>query len=216
MKFEVISAAPSLALLTQAELRAAIGLASGDTSQDTALAAFEKQATTLIIDECTISADGIHPPTLLSETIRDTFWITRPTDTIKLSRQFLSSVTSVTADGTTLTNGTDYIVDAESAIMTRIRDSWPSRWTCVQVVVNYVAGFSTIPDDLKAACTELVRTKWYAASRDPLVKMQWAEVSGVMAKKEEFWVGGVPQTGSAGPVPETVSGLLNRYRSYNV
>lgn len=215
--FQVTTPASSLVLLTAAELRAAIGIVDTDHSQDAVLATVEKQATALIVTECSVASDGLHPPTLLSETVKDTIWLTRGMDQVKLSRQFVSSVTSIVEDDVTLALTTDYVLDdPEGGFVVRIRDGRPSRWGCSQIVVTYVAGFSTIPDDLKAACSELVHTKWFALSRDPLVKMQWAEVPGIMAKKEEFWVGGVPQTGSAGPVSETVSGLLVRFRTYNV
>jgi hypothetical protein len=208
----VTAPASDLALLDPAELRAAVGAVDG--SLDAALAVVGRRAAARIMTECGIASDGVHPPTLLSEELEETLYLVSRREKLLLSRRFISEIASVVEDGVLLEPG-EYQLHAEAGMLTRLRSDFPGCWRCSKVVVTYTAGFAadSIPEDLKAAAASLVQANYFEGSRDPLVKSETNEIPGVLTERRDYWVGGIPQSGSAGPVPETVAGLLRRFRN---
>lgn len=211
--FRVTTPAASPALLSDVELRAAAGVTG--SSYDATLATLGLRAAAAISVECAVPGDGVHVPTLLSETIEETLRPVESRPFIVLSRRFVTSVTSIVEDGDTIA-AADYWLDAEAGIVHRLDEDCPSWWSRAKIVVTYVAGFATAPDDLKAAAATMVHSTYLEGGRDPLVKGETVEIPGVMTRRQDYWVGGLPQSGPVGPVPQAVAGLLTRYRKLPV
>lgn len=63
---------------------------------------------------------------------------------------------------------------------------------------------SPLPADLERACIETVKDLWFAAQRDPRLKL--VDVSGVV--REEYWVGSLSGGGTSG-LSDRVVGILH-------
>src|SRR6185312_7968968 len=98
--FTVTTPASELSLLTVEELRAAVGVT--DASQDDALTALGARLSASIAKQCGVASDGVNPATLLSETCTEVFRPTRFQQDLVLSRRPVTSITSVTENGTAL------------------------------------------------------------------------------------------------------------------
>lgn len=207
----VTDAASSLALLSAFEMREAAGLDSGDNSQDAALRAMEARCSAAIMSECGIAVGGGAPPTLLQETLTETFYGICAEQLI-LSRRHEIDITSIVEDGVTLVD-TDFIVEPESGLVTKLCSDYPSWWSANKIVVVYQAGFETVPSDLKMAAIEFLRASWLEQSRDPMVKNERVIIPGVEERDVGYWVGSVPGQTNEGAVPDIVAGQLKRFRN---
>lgn len=213
----VTTPAASLALLTVAELRAAAGVTDG--SQDVTLQALGLSVAAAIMSECNIAIGAGGEPTLFRETLTETFywpyWPNRPNSCdLVLSRRHNIAVTSVTVDtDAPLVVNTDYRVNPESGILSRVNSGYPISWWGQTIVVVYAAGFVTIPADLKQAATDFFRATFNEAGRDPFVKEQETEIPGVERQRIAYWVGSIPGQSSEGAVPDIVAGQLKRFRN---
>jgi hypothetical protein len=214
--FAVTSAATDLSLLSDQELRLAAGLAAGDTSRDADLAVLGAAVAADIATACNVAADGVAQPTLRSEAVSDTYW---PTvcriEALILSRRFVTAVASVVEDGTTLTQDTDFWLDAGTGILHRIGDAsgYSRTWSAAKIVVSYTAGFATVPTDLKGAATDLMQTRLSEASRDPLLKSLQVNIPDVEERRMDYWV---DTTSKPGVVPDDVLARLSRFRNVMV
>ncbi|NEI60916.1 hypothetical protein [Rhizobium leguminosarum] len=207
----VTTKATDLTLLTVAERREAAGLDSGDASKDAALLALDQRIAAAIMSECNIAIGSGNDPTLKQETLTETFYGAH-VDRLLLARRHNVAISTLTDCDTALTT-TDYIVDPEAGIVTRMRSDCPSTWRSSKVVVVYAAGFDTIPADLKFAAIDFFRSEWLAKSRDPLVKRVQTDIYEVQSTTMEYWVGSVPGQSNEGAVPDIVAGQLKRFRN---
>jgi hypothetical protein len=204
----VTTAASSLALLTLEELRAAAG---DSAATDIELLAMGLRIAAAVMSECNIAVGSGAEPTLLRETLTETFYWPRRIDLV-LSRRHNIVISSVTADGSVVA-AADYIVDPESGILTRISGGYPCHWGGQTIVVVYQAGFSVVPGDLKAAALDFFRASLNESGRDPFVKSESTEIPGVETKRFDYWVGSVPGSSDEGAVPDIVAGQLKRFRN---
>lgn len=125
-------------------------------------------------------------------------------DKLILSRRPIVTVTSVVENGVTLTQDTDFSVDAGAGILNRLNNDQPMAWMRhVKIVVNYDAGWATVPEGLKRAVTKLLRNHWFQNSRDPALKS--INVPGVIERS--FWIDN--KTDPA--VPQDVIDMLGPY-----
>lgn len=208
-KLAITTPASSLALLTLAELRAA---ADDSAATDATLLALGLRIAASIMSECNIAIGAGGEPTLLQETLTETFYWPKRCDLI-LARRHNIVVTSVTVDtDSPLVSGTDYIVNPESGILTRLSSGYPCAWCGQTVIVVYQAGFATIPGDLKQAALDFFRATLNEAGRDPFVKSESVEIPGIETRRQDFWVGSVPGQSNEGAVPDIVAGQLKRFR----
>jgi hypothetical protein len=205
----ITDAADSLALLTEAELREAAGVS--DDSQDTALAAMGLRVAAVITSECNVAVGRGSEPTLLQETLTETFRLVS-TDALRLSRRFEVDVDTLTEDDVVLVEDTDFLVDQETGLITRLCSDWPVRWCAEKIVVVYDAGFSEVPDDLANAAMDLVKIRYLEQTRNPLVKSLREDIPGVAERETDYWVGAMPGQ-SNGAIPVQVSGQLKRFRN---
>lgn len=181
--FSVTVPTSSPGLLTAAELRAAAGLAVGDTSQDTTLTALGLQVSATLARRCGVADDGVNVPTLLSETCSEVFRLPKKREQIRLARRPVSAITSVVEEGTTLT-GTDYEVSKPTGLFSRIAGDRPICWPCGKITVVYVAGLASATPDLKLAASKLTTALFTETARDPSLKRE--RVDDI--SEREYWV----------------------------
>ncbi|MBZ9659779.1 hypothetical protein LB523_12055 [Mesorhizobium sp. ESP-6-4] len=197
--FEVTEPNPAT-LLTVAEARAALGIVG--MARDADLTRLIARISAAIFRACKIASDGTNPPTLMSESVTETFRLSFTGRLpLRLSRRRVTAVESVTLNGTEMDEST-YDVDRSPGIisfieMYRGRPSGASY--CLpsdRIVVEYTAGFTEVPDDLKLAAEIWLRSLWRDAYEtpseinDPLVKV--VDVPGV--ERVERWVNPTVET----------------------
>ncbi|MER8754084.1 hypothetical protein NKH69_00170 [Mesorhizobium sp. M0976] len=209
----VTTPASDRSLLTQAERREAIGVT--DSSQDTRLAALDLRLGTAIMAECHVAIGAGAEPTLLQETLTETF---RRVDAavLVLARRHNVEVISLVEDGITLTGDVGFTADPESGLVTRLCSDYPRRWCATKVVVVYKAGFAVVPGDLKMAAMDFMRLAWAEKNRDPSLKSEVVDIPDVRRVERGYWVGSVPGQSSEGAVPDIVAGQLTRFRNMMV
>ncbi len=178
-RFSVTTPATDVSLLTIAELRAAAGVT--DSSRDAELTILGRRVSTSIARQCCIVDDGSYPPTLLRETCTEIFRWTG-SGPLPLSRRPVTSITSVTVDGTVI-DATDYEVSGGSNLYA-LSDDEITDWGSGKITVVYVAGYATAPDDLKLAASKLVTATNAETARDPSLKRE--DIPGVIER--EYWV----------------------------
>lgn len=183
--FQIITPATDLSLLTIEELRSAVGLSDSDTSQDEKLTALGARVSAMIAAACQVSSDGVHPPTLLIEGCLDQFRLKSSHGDLFLSRRPVAvQITSLTEAGVALAQDVDFELDTASGKLTRLRNDESSCWVCGKIVVEYDAGYETVPDDLKAIAAQLAGGYWADDGVDPMEKR--VEIPGVIST--ERWV----------------------------
>jgi hypothetical protein len=203
-----------LQLLTPEELRVAAGLESDDTSQDVALATRGLQASAALAAACGVAKAGYDasllplrgeaPRTLKAETLVQTFRV-RPNyqyTTLTLARWPVLSIVSVTSDTTGLTTD-DWELDVPEATLTRISGNETLYWPAGRVIVEYEAGYDTIPEDLKGYASRLVGLYHQTTGADPNERR--VEIPGVISL--ERWV---DTTATDSIVPEDIMTGLKR------
>lgn len=114
-------------------------------------------------------------------------------------------IVSVTENGTALVEGTDFIADYAVGQLTRLSvNGFPRRWHPRAIVVQYNAGFATIPDDVVEAVTLMIKDRRAARTRDSHLRAE--TVPGV--NESQWWI----TTGSDGAMNPEAAGLLDNYR----
>ena len=201
-------AAPDYNLLTAAELRLAVGVGSADTSQDATLTPIGLRVSAAISRACNVATAAASPATLRSETLSERFRLDAGRRTLILSRRPVTAITSIVEAGVTLT-ADDYELDAAAGMIDRLSGDCVTCWASGRTTVVYVAGWATVPDDLKLAATKLAQT-YYATSGDynPLLRSE--EVPDV--HKYTFNTPGADGAGDGGALPAEVEALLEPYR----
>ncbi len=195
--FVVTTPASSRSLLSQAELRSAIGVT--DNSQDTALATIGARVAALISGACRVARSGQHEPTLLSETITETFRLAKDKECLIPARRFAWQVDSLSIDGVAQTTD-DYELEPNTGLIYRLSGDARVCWSCGKIVAVYKAGFSVVPDDLKLAAAKLVSELYTVGTRDP--NLRRVKIEGV--SEREYFIFGA----GASPVHKEVSELI--------
>jgi hypothetical protein len=210
----ITTAATDLTLLTLDEMRAATNVTG--SAQDATLRAMEKRITAAIMSECGIAIGPGSPPTLhretLTQTFRQDFGFYDFPDNLILARRHDVEITSVVEDDIMVPD-TDYLVDPEAGLLSRLRIDHPTVWIARKITVVYAAGFATIPEDLKQAAMDFMRLLWFERHRDPSLKSEVVLIPEVRRVERTYWVGSVPGQSTEGPVPDVVAGQLTRFRN---
>lgn len=199
--FQVTEEAGDTSLLTAAELRTAIGLTAADGSQDTKLNEIGPRAFAAITRACRVAADGIKVPTLRAETCVDTYRFKSMQTSLVLTRRPIASITSVVENDVTL-EATDFEREDAAGILKRLSGDAFTRWPCGKLVVTYVAGWATVPAELKDIAARLVNTYYLSGGDDPMVKS--IDVPGVYS--EQRWVDKEADAG----MPDDIMAALER------
>ncbi len=199
--FSVTSPASEISLLTIAELRAAAGVTDG--SQDAALLALGRQASTVIARRCNIRDDGVNPPTLLRETCSETFrW--SDCGPLKLARRPVTSIVSVTLDGSAVDTGSYEAINRD---LYYLSGDDLSDWSAGKIIVSFVAGFATAPLDLKLAASKVVTSLNAETARDPSLKRE--DIYGVIER--EYWVAPADDPLFSKEISDLLSPYVERY-----
>lgn len=202
--FSITTPASSRAILTLAEIKAAVG--ETGSSNDGALTSLGAQISDAISLACGVPSDGVNPPTLFRETIVETIRLRDPLWSLALSRRFVYSITSIVVAGTTLTTN-DYEVDKAAGILRYISSSGCEvEWPTGKTVVTYLAGFSAAPEPLKLAATLLTREAWAMSQRDPSIRSESFDGLG------SFQYSSGSLMSQSGGIPPGVADILSSYR----
>jgi hypothetical protein len=179
----------SAGLLTTAEAKAALGIT--DSARDADIDRAVARISAAIYRACNLRTDGVTPPTLLSEALKESFrldwsWTRGP---LQLSRRRVTELVISEAGGAI--DPATYDLDRAAAQLWRLDGSGAvNYWTAGSVVVEYTAGFIEVPDDLKLAAETWLRTLWRdsydepSTISDPMIKVE--EIPGV--RRIERWV----------------------------
>ncbi|MEH2508690.1 hypothetical protein V1291_000044 [Nitrobacteraceae bacterium AZCC 1564] len=209
----VTTAASTLQLLSIAEMRVAAGLQSDDASKDEILNARGLGVAADIMSQCNIAVGKGAEPTLLKETLEQTF-LKVDTRTLILARRHNVEIESVTRDGV-LVDESSYDVDPESGILTLAglgHHHHHQRWRAEKIVVVYTAGFEIIPGGLKQEALDRFISITSESERDPYVKGTSIETIGVETVRTDYWAGALPgsNTGSgAAAIPASLKRFYN-------
>jgi hypothetical protein len=220
MMLIVTEPAADLQLLTEEELRVAAGLEPDDDSQDEALAIQGLRAAAALAAACGVATAGYDaslystatplrgaaPRTLHAETLVETMRV-RPRyqyGSLYLARWPVLEIISVTEDTTELTTD-DWDLDIPMGSLTRISGNETLYWPCGRVIVEYAAGYDTIPDDLKMYASQLVGIYHLSASSSVDPNTKHVEIPGVITL--DRWV---DQTKTDTIVPEDIKSALVR------
>lgn len=176
-RLQVITPATDVALLTAAELRAAVGLADDDATHDSQLTPLGIEAAEWIAgDILDIRSAGGRAPTVVAEVLRETFapaW--RGADLV-LARRFIVDV-GVTENGIALVEDTDFAVHDDRGALERLSAGYRTAWAVAPIVVDYTAGFanaspSAVPAAIKAVAADYVALRYSSVGRDPMVRSE--------------------------------------------
>lgn len=202
----VVTPAVSTALVDLALVKAELALTA--TTDDVLLTAWIARASLAAAQYCN--------RTLVAETVRDDIWFERDpypwqvpggSSPLQLARWPIlpTPPVAVTLDGTALTVDDDYAIDVARGQLIRLDIAGrPCSWASVPVSISYAAGYSPIPADIQDAVIRMVKSRWFARLRDPMLRRE--EIPGVYSA--EWWV----STGNTGNLSPDVADLLDNYR----
>ena len=205
--FKILENAADLSLLTIEQMRAAANVPN--EMQDDALIAMEQRVADAIMAECDIAVadEGEYPPTLRRERIEETFDLSCTVRHLILSRRHNITINSLLLDSAAVTSA-NYLLKSESGFIIR-RPSMPDYgWSGTAAVVDYWAGFATVPGALQQAAINAISAFWDEVSRSTGLKR--IEIPGVMLK--EYWI----TEKSDFLLPDDVKEALKRFRNGQV
>lgn len=182
-----------------------LGIAPEDTSNDERLTLYIHQVSGAIAGWCN--------RVFASETVEETFWhdgsYPRLGAPLMLSRSPVSSIASVTVDGTVIDASLYRIVRPTGHLFSLDSGGAPSSWSfSTSLIVAYVGGYALLDDlpfEIERAAIEWLKDVWYAQERDPRVK---SETNFGVARFDYFDVG----AGGVSGLPAAVTALLQPYR----
>jgi hypothetical protein len=131
----------------------------------------------------------------------------RARNNLELSRTPVASIVSVVEDSDPAIDSSLYEFDPPTGFLYRLNGGARTKWTANRTLVTYTGGYvllNGLPRSIEEAAILMVKSKWFARSRDPLLKSE--DVPGVL--KQEFWVG----SPSAGDMSDDVTAILSPYR----
>lgn len=171
------------------------------TSDDALLTQYITEATATLQARC-------DRETFAKETVRETWRNVCHASSLIALRRPIASISTIVEDSVTLTSA-DYEIDGRQIFRLDGADG-RACWNAWKIEVTYQAGYdlpASAPDILARACRVLVKSRWMARGRDPLVKSE--EVPGVI--RQDYWVGDVFGSDPDG-LPAEIAGQLTRYR----
>lgn len=176
------------------------------------------------ITRCSRAAANFCNRTFAIETVQDLISLRRDPwprmirekpELLQLTRWPIVTVTSVTVDGATLTEGTDFLTDQATGQLRRLNSYGDAAaWTGETIVAVYSAGYNlpdqspvagakNLPDDIEDAVSRMVYTRYAERQRDPLVKSEFVDGVG----RTEYIV-----PSADGNLDPGVEDLLDNYR----
>jgi hypothetical protein len=126
---------------------------------------------------------------------------------LQLSRWPVIAVASLIEDGTTLVEGTGFLVNYVIGSVTRLGlTGLPVAWRHCDIVITYTAGYDPLPPDVEDAIVRMVTRRYSAKGRDPNLKQQ--SVPGVI--EQQWWIATGTESGNLSP---DISDVLDNYRT---
>lgn len=168
----IVTPADSRALLTDPQLCLAVGV---DAVTPT-LTALGLQVSDRITQMCKVASDGVSVPTLMSETITETFRDVCRVNVLPFGRNPVTEIVSVVEDGVTLDPDDQFERDGQ--MLHRLSDDRRIRWSAKKIVNTYKAGFVTVPEDMVLAASLYVKLLWDGQDRDQTKKSETVEGMG--------------------------------------
>jgi hypothetical protein len=163
------------------------------------------------IDEASERIETYLDRVLAAETVRETFRLSGAPGCFRLARRPVTAIASIDADGVTLASN-QYEIDATAGLLYPISGDRRVWWCGCTVIVAYTAGYASIsalPRPIEAACLGLLRHRWAARDRDPMLRS--LAIPGVAT--EQYWVGA---TGDQGDMPLEIAALLDPFRTVTI
>ncbi|WP_316172416.1 hypothetical protein [Bradyrhizobium sp. SZCCHNRI2049] len=204
----IVSAASTTDLTSLSVIKDELSIATGDTSKDATLTRYLKSASAAVLQY-------VNRRAFLKETIKDEIWpdhdphpyvLSGAFEVLTLSTWPAISVASVTEDDTTLTKDVDYLVDAARGRLFRLDGAGNTMlWSARPKVVQYDAGYDTIPSDVEDAVLRMITSRWAAKGRDKTLRSE--DIPGVVSR--QWWIA---TGGEAGNMPPDITDLLDNYR----
>lgn len=201
----VVTPAGSYDLTSRTNVKAELSIT--DTASDSIIDRYITSASAAISQYC----NRVFPV----ETVKDEFWPEREfyayqipgtVPSMQLTRWPTGTVTSITENGNILVGGTDFRIDPANGSLIRLDGMlYPTKWCAWPIVAIYAGGFAATPADVEDAAIRMVKARYLAKGRDPLLKQE--SIPGV--REYQLWVA----TGSdAGNMPPDVADILDNYR----
>jgi hypothetical protein len=153
---------------------------------------------------------------LARESVTETFWPDgRYLDALRLDRVPVSTLTSVTVDGTALTLATDVVLDADSGLLQRLSSDIPVEWYAGKITAVYAGGWllpgttgANLPADIERACLITVTAMAAGTGRDPQLRSESADGIGASS-----WLDPRAEDGA---LPWSAAALLAPWRRYAI
>jgi len=164
----VVTPATSMALVSVDDAKDALGIPAADTSQDAILARQIDAVSMAINNYC----DRIFAVQTYRDQLRNACGgYGEPV----VTRQYpiiVDDTLVITQDGGAL-DPTLFEVYPETGALYRLDStSMAIAWGAALLVVDYTAGFATIPADVQAAAFDLLAVRWFAIGQDPALRSE--------------------------------------------
>lgn len=147
---------------------------------------------------------------LAAETVREEFrqrvGEAKVLGSVLLDRRPVTSITSVTVDGSLL-DPAEYQVNTASMLF-RLTADERADWDFRKLVVVYTAGYSLIgvlPRPIEQATLLWIKHRWASKDRDPSLK----SIVIPRVQEETYWVGG--GSSKTPGVPDEIAGMLDAF-----
>jgi hypothetical protein len=195
----VVDEASSFDLTSLTNVKAEMGITV--TTYDTLLSRYISSASLAAAKFCNrvFVVEGVQDRL---SSIRDSVLFRNRADVLQLSRWPVVDIISVVVDGTTLVEDTDFLTDAVNGQLTRIDSSGlRTPWCGSVIVINYEAGYETIPSDVEDAAIRMVTARYRSKGRDRNVKSDTVDGVGAI----QYWI---PSGSDAGNLTPDVCDIL--------
>jgi hypothetical protein len=153
---------------------------------------------------------------LARETVTETFWLEgRRHEALRLDRVPVSTLTSVTVDGSALTLSTEVLLEPDSGLLHRLSGDNPCDWYANKVEVAYTGGWllpgaagANLPADIERACLVTVAAMAAGTGRGPQLRSESADGIGATS-----WLDPRAEDGA---LPWSAAALLAPWRRFAI
>jgi hypothetical protein len=189
----VTTAATEFKLISASVAREALSI---DHGEDAALTKLIIRASDVIARECN--------RVFALETVTEQCRFTCRADHVILTRFPVVAVASLVENDTALVDATDFEVDKQTGIVTRLRNDRAWQWPALsKIVVVYSSGYDlplSAPAALQQACIQLVKSYYIGADRDPIMRSETVDQLSAASYFDTS-------------IPPDVLGLIEKFRT---
>ena len=208
----VVTPAESFALVTLEQAKAALGIPAGDTSQDAILTA-QIAATSLAINNY---CDRVFVIQSYRDQLRNACgcWgepVTTRQYPIVVDAEGVPLV-AVTENGGAVDPAYIEVYPETGAVYRLDATMAPAGWGAALLVIDYTAGYETIPEDVQGACLEWLTVRWHGIGHDPALRSE--TIPDLIT--QTYNTSDASSSGSATAMPAGVRDWLQPYRIMTV